>query len=92
MATQAEANIEDSDPPLFLRFINLLINDSIFLLDEALSVSEHRILILYFLEILRILGKVTVITKLKIYNTRLLSFADLTMPVLLLHFVLYFSI
>ena len=29
-----------SDPPLFLRFINLLVNDAIFLLDEALSVSS----------------------------------------------------
>ncbi|KAK3090701.1 hypothetical protein FSP39_013864, partial [Pinctada imbricata] len=31
----AEDHIEDTDPPLFLRFINLLINDAIFLLDEA---------------------------------------------------------
>lgn len=28
-----------SDPPVFLRFINLLVNDATFLLDEALSVS-----------------------------------------------------
>ncbi|XP_046576120.1 LOW QUALITY PROTEIN: ubiquitin conjugation factor E4 A-like [Haliotis rubra] len=33
----AEAHIEDTDPPLFLRFVNLLINDAIFLLDEALQ-------------------------------------------------------
>lgn len=37
LAAEAEANIECSSPPLFLRFINLLINDAIFLLDEALS-------------------------------------------------------
>ncbi|XP_076074488.1 ubiquitin conjugation factor E4 A-like isoform X2 [Mytilus galloprovincialis] len=33
----AEENIEATDAPLFLRFINLLINDAIFLLDEALD-------------------------------------------------------
>ncbi|CAK9304140.1 unnamed protein product [Gordionus sp. m RMFG-2023] len=37
MADQAEKNIEAINPPLFLRFINLLINDAIFLLDEGLS-------------------------------------------------------
>ncbi|XP_064470704.1 ubiquitin conjugation factor E4 A-like [Ornithodoros turicata] len=37
LAKEAEANIECATPPLFLRFINLLINDAIFLLDEALS-------------------------------------------------------
>lgn len=37
LAAEAEANIECSNPPIFLRFINLLINDAIFLLDEALS-------------------------------------------------------
>lgn len=37
LAVYAEENIEASDAPLFLRFINLLINDAIFLLDEALS-------------------------------------------------------
>ncbi|XP_061168185.1 ubiquitin conjugation factor E4 A-like [Saccostrea echinata] len=35
LAEEAEKRIEDTDPPLFLRFINLLINDAIFLLDEA---------------------------------------------------------
>ncbi|XP_056018090.1 ubiquitin conjugation factor E4 A-like isoform X2 [Ostrea edulis] len=35
LAGEAETRIEDTDPPLFLRFINLLINDAIFLLDEA---------------------------------------------------------
>nr|XP_022317607.1 ubiquitin conjugation factor E4 A-like [Crassostrea virginica] len=35
LAEEAEEKIEDTDPPLFLRFINLLINDAIFLLDEA---------------------------------------------------------
>jgi ubiquitin conjugation factor E4 A len=29
--------MEEVTPPLFLRFINLLINDAVFLLDEALS-------------------------------------------------------
>lgn len=29
--------MEAVNPPLFLKFINLLINDAIFLLDEALS-------------------------------------------------------
>jgi len=37
LAEEAELNIESSRPPLFLRFINLLMNDAIFLLDEALS-------------------------------------------------------
>ena len=32
-----------SDPPVFLRFINLLVNDATFLLDEALSVSIMHI-------------------------------------------------
>ena len=39
LSQYAEENIEATDPPLFLRFINLLINDAIFLLDEALDVS-----------------------------------------------------
>ena len=39
MCRHAIAHIEDINAPLFLRFINLLINDAIFLLDEALSVS-----------------------------------------------------
>lgn len=29
--------MEAVNPPLFLKFVNLLINDAIFLLDEALS-------------------------------------------------------
>lgn len=37
MAIEAEENIEAVEPPIFLRFINLLINDAIFLLDESLS-------------------------------------------------------
>jgi ubiquitin conjugation factor E4 A len=37
LATEAELNIESARPPLFLRFINLLMNDAIFLLDEALG-------------------------------------------------------
>lgn len=37
LAEEAENNIDASTAPLFLRFINLLMNDAIFLLDEALS-------------------------------------------------------
>ncbi|XP_015600659.1 ubiquitin conjugation factor E4 A [Cephus cinctus] len=37
LAEDAEANMEAVQPPLFLRFINLLMNDAVFLLDEALS-------------------------------------------------------
>lgn len=37
LAKEAEVNIDSARPPLFLRFINLLINDAIFLLDEALN-------------------------------------------------------
>lgn len=37
MAAEAQANMEAVNPPLFLKFINLLINDAIFLLDEALT-------------------------------------------------------
>ncbi|XP_059482914.1 ubiquitin conjugation factor E4 A [Neocloeon triangulifer] len=36
LAAYAEQNIESSNPPVFLRFSNLLINDSVFLLDEAI--------------------------------------------------------
>lgn len=37
LANESEANMEAVNPPIFLRFINLLINDAIFLLDESLS-------------------------------------------------------
>lgn len=37
LAREAEANMEAVTPPLFLRFVNLLMNDAVFLLDEALS-------------------------------------------------------
>ncbi|XP_012272749.1 ubiquitin conjugation factor E4 A isoform X2 [Orussus abietinus] len=37
LAEEAEANMEAVEPPLYLRFINLLMNDAVFLLDEALS-------------------------------------------------------
>ncbi|KAL6256533.1 hypothetical protein P5V15_012646 [Pogonomyrmex californicus] len=37
LAQEAENNMEAVQPPLFLRFINLLMNDAVFLLDEALS-------------------------------------------------------
>ncbi|CAF4018984.1 unnamed protein product [Rotaria magnacalcarata] len=36
LATYAERHIEDAEAPLFLRFINLLMNDANFLLDEGL--------------------------------------------------------
>lgn len=37
LATEALSNMESARPPLFLRFVNLLINDAIYLLDEGLS-------------------------------------------------------
>ncbi|KAG5887926.1 hypothetical protein JTB14_003022 [Gonioctena quinquepunctata] len=37
LAEEAERNMEATDPPLFLKFSNILINDAIFLLDEALA-------------------------------------------------------
>ncbi|KAI5697018.1 hypothetical protein M8J75_003871 [Diaphorina citri] len=37
LARVAEENMHSDRPPLFLRFINLLMNDAVFLLDEALS-------------------------------------------------------
>ncbi|CAH0585693.1 unnamed protein product [Chrysodeixis includens] len=37
LAKEAESNMEAVHPPLFLRFVNLLMNDAIFLLDEALG-------------------------------------------------------
>lgn len=37
LAAEAEANMEAVNPPLFLRFLNLLINDATYLLDETLS-------------------------------------------------------
>merc|ERR1711971_1030929 len=37
----AEEEIESETPPLFLRFLNLLINDAIFLLDEGLSYMKQ---------------------------------------------------
>lgn len=40
LATYAEANIDCVHLPVFLRFINLLINDAIFLLDEGLSLMS----------------------------------------------------
>lgn len=36
LAADAESNMEAVTPPLFLRFVNLLMNDAVFLLDEAL--------------------------------------------------------
>ncbi|XP_048478507.1 ubiquitin conjugation factor E4 A [Plutella xylostella] len=37
LAKEAEENMEAVQPPIFLRFVNLLMNDAIFLLDEALG-------------------------------------------------------
>jgi ubiquitin conjugation factor E4 A len=37
LAKEAENNMEAVTPPLFLRFINLLMNDAVYLLDEALA-------------------------------------------------------
>ncbi|XP_017041379.1 ubiquitin conjugation factor E4 A [Drosophila ficusphila] len=41
LAIEAEQNMDAIEPPIFLRFINLLINDAIFLLDESLSNLEQ---------------------------------------------------
>src|SRR5699024_7795327 len=40
LATYAERNMDAVQSPIFLRFINLLINDAIFLLDEGLSLMS----------------------------------------------------
>ncbi|CAH2229401.1 jg14860 [Pararge aegeria aegeria] len=37
LAREAESNMDAVHPPIFLRFVNLLMNDAIFLLDEALG-------------------------------------------------------
>uniref|UniRef100_A0A8D2DXX8 Ubiquitin conjugation factor E4 n=1 Tax=Sciurus vulgaris TaxID=55149 RepID=A0A8D2DXX8_SCIVU len=37
LADYASQNLEAMNPPLFLRFLNLLMNDAIFLLDEAIQ-------------------------------------------------------
>lgn len=39
LCDKAMNDLENTEPPLFLRFTNLLINDAHFLLDEALDVS-----------------------------------------------------
>ena len=42
LASEAEANMEAIEPPLFLRFINLLINDAIFLLGKIIiELNRH---------------------------------------------------
>ncbi|KAG7471399.1 hypothetical protein MATL_G00124180 [Megalops atlanticus] len=40
LADYASENLEAMNPPLFLRFLNLLMNDAIFLLDEAIQESS----------------------------------------------------
>lgn len=37
LSKQAEKHIDDMEVPIFVRFVNVLINDSIFLLDESLN-------------------------------------------------------
>lgn len=41
LADDASENLEAMVPPLFLRFLNLLMNDAIFLLDEAIQVNHY---------------------------------------------------
>ena len=41
LAKHAEEHILDEIPPLFLRFVNLLVNDATFLLDEALDYMKQ---------------------------------------------------
>lgn len=41
LANHAEEHILDEMPPLFLRFVNLLVNDATFLLDEALGYMKQ---------------------------------------------------
>jgi ubiquitin conjugation factor E4 A len=41
LAEEAEKTIEAANAPLFLRFVNLLMNDAIFLLDEGLSYMKQ---------------------------------------------------
>ncbi|TRY61772.1 hypothetical protein TCAL_12264 [Tigriopus californicus] len=41
LAKSAEEHIDDEEAPLFLRFMNLLINDAIFLLDEGLDLMKQ---------------------------------------------------
>ncbi|MGH0138952.1 UNVERIFIED_CONTAM: hypothetical protein FKN15_036806 [Acipenser sinensis] len=45
LARYASENLETMNPPLFLRFLNLLMNDAIFLLDEAIQyLSKIKVL------------------------------------------------
>lgn len=37
LAKDAKNNMEAASPPVFLRFINLLMNDAVFLIDEAFT-------------------------------------------------------
>lgn len=41
MAIEAEKHINDSEAPLFLKFVNFYINDAIFLLDESLDIMKR---------------------------------------------------
>ncbi|KAI1230683.1 hypothetical protein IHE44_0008558, partial [Lamprotornis superbus] len=42
LADYASDNLEAMNPPLFLRFLNLLMNDAIFLLDEAIQARREK--------------------------------------------------
>ncbi|CAL8345589.1 unnamed protein product [Arctogadus glacialis] len=45
LAAYASVNLEAMNPPLFLRYLNLLMNDAIFLLDEAIQyLSKIKVL------------------------------------------------
>ena len=63
LATYAEEHIEDEDAPVFLRFINLLINDAIYLLDEALGYMKQIQVNNNFLYISAIFGHCTVLLR-----------------------------
>lgn len=49
LADYASKNLEAMNPPLFLRFLNLLMNDAIFLLDEAIQVKHFYLCIHHLL-------------------------------------------
>ena len=50
LARQSESRISDEQPPLFLRFVNLLINDAIYLLDEVIQkLNQSELIIKYCL-------------------------------------------
>jgi len=63
LAAYAEQHIDDTEAPLFLRFINLLINDAIFLLDEALSVNiVHKLSVTVWLHLALLIVIIVTVT------------------------------